>query len=239
MLSAGSGSLADYLHLLRGKDGEAERLAQRITIKVSRFYRNRPTFDTLRTVVIPGLAAARRGSRLRVWSAGCACGEEAYTLAMLMDEAGAPGVVDASDVDESALSAARAAVYARESAADLPAELRERYLEPITIAKGDAWRVSVRVTSRVRFVRHDLTREAPIREGARFDLVCCRNVLIYLQPRQQDGVCRLLREAVSEGGFLCLGEAEWPPPAIAASLEPLGRTRVFRATAASRSRGTS
>src|SRR5690606_23549381 len=103
MTSVGVASLAEYGRLLESSEREAFELLERITIKVSRFYRNRAAFELIRTRLLPALA--RRGERLRVWSAGCGRGEEAWSLAMLLEDAGLEGTVHASDVDPGALAA--------------------------------------------------------------------------------------------------------------------------------------
>jgi chemotaxis protein methyltransferase CheR/two-component system CheB/CheR fusion protein len=227
MISVGAGSFESYLELLQRSQDEARELLARISIKVSRFYRHCPTFDLLREEVLPRLAAERRAP-LRVWSAGCGCGEEPYTLAMLLEETGVPGEVVATDIDPAALGAAQVGLYPAEAAAELPRELASRFLVPLH--DGGRARVGVReaLRPRVRFVRHDLLFAAPPAGGA-FDLVCCRNVLIYLQRPVRDEVLGSLRGAVRPGGFLCLGEAEWPPDSAAAALECLSHQgRVFR-----------
>lgn len=227
MISVRAETFEHYLTLLRANDGEAFQLLERVTIKVSRFYRNRATFDALRANVLPTLRQLRHPESLRIWSAGGGCGEEAYTLAMLLDEAGIPGSIEATDIDARALSTARTAHYPAAAIAELPADLRDRYLE----TSGDHYVVSCAARSRVRFSHHDLTLSGDVPGGsAPFDLVCCRNVLIYFDRETQERALRRLRAAVRDGGFLCLGEAEWPPVSIAASLIAFPHTtRLFRA----------
>lgn len=231
MLSVRATTMEDYLAFLRATDGEATRLLERATIKVSRFYRNRAVFDQLRAVWLPMLAARARHP-LALWCAGCARGEEAYTLAMLLDEAGIPGVVEATDVDPSALEAAAAGVYAREACAELPASLAARYLAPWRRGAREEVRVSDAVRARVRFHCHDLTA-APARaadDRRCFDLISCRNVVIYFGRDTQEQVFGSLRNRLSREGLLLLGEAEWPPAAVVASLETLSvKARLFRA----------
>jgi chemotaxis methyl-accepting protein methylase len=224
MISVGASTFADYLKLLRDNEGESVHLLQRVTIKVSRFYRNREVFDVLRERIVPSLARARAGNALRIWSAGCGYGEEPYTLAMLLEEAGIAGSVHATDIDRSALEGARSARYSRVALEELPPELRMQYMR----SDEGAQVVCDTVRDRVQFAYGDLTalsNDAP-RE---FDLICCRNVLIYLaQDVQRQILCSLIG-ALRLGGYLCLGEAEWPALSVAASLEPLGhKTRIFR-----------
>jgi chemotaxis methyl-accepting protein methylase len=218
----------DYLRRLGESDAEAQALLERITIKVSRFYRHRPTFDLLRAAVMPRLAALGRPAR--AWSAGCGRGEEAYTLAMLLDEAGVEGAVEATDIDPLALEWARAGVYAEEAAADLPAELRERHLEAVPGRRAPQWRVRDALRQRVRFSQSDLVQAGAVPAGAPFDLVCCRNVLIYWSPQAQQQMLANVLAALEPGGFVCLGESEWPLPPVGARLEPVApNCKVFQA----------
>src|SRR5690606_12566485 len=151
--SIGAASLHAYLDRLRVDWEEALRLLERLTIKVSRFYRNARTFDTLADEVIPALAQARDGAPLRIWSAGCGCGEEAYTLAMLMDATGVRGTVDATDVDPAALAAAADGAYRFDAFDELPSALMRTYLES---GVDGRYRVRDALRERVRFMPHDL-----------------------------------------------------------------------------------
>lgn len=233
MLSVQATSVAGYLEFLRATEGEATRLLERATIKVSRFYRNRVVFEQLRAIWLPTLAARVRRP-LSLWCAGCARGEEAYTWAMLLEEAGIRGTVHATDVDASALAAAAEGIYPREACGELPESLAARYLEPRCGGSRDAVRVGDALRARVRFAHHDLAA-APFRaadEQECFDVISCRNVLIYFGRETQERVFGSLRDQLSTEGLLLLGEAEWPPVAVVASLETLsGTARLFRARA--------
>jgi chemotaxis methyl-accepting protein methylase len=230
MISLGVSSIQTYLELLEGSEEEAAALVHRVTIKVSSFYRNPESFDVVGAHVLPELAAARRGAPVRIWSAGAACGEEPYTLAMLLERAGYPGHVEATDLDPFALAAAERGLFAPESVTGLPEDLASRYLEPVGTPAGIRYRVRDSIRRRVRFSRHDLTSAAqPPSEGA-YELVCCRNVLIYLRPEAQAHALSVVRSAIAPGGYLFLGEAEWPSESIAATLTPRDRrTRLFKA----------
>ena len=236
MMMLGIASFTDYLRLLQSCRLEPSRLIERVTIKVSRFYRHAPAFDCLRDQVFPELARLRGEQPVRIWSLGTGGGEEAYTLAMLLDAAQIRGNIEASDIDPSACETGRIGIYPANALAELPAGLAERYLEPVSV--GPQWRYRVRdsLRSRVRFSLYDATRPGlPPCEGC-FDLIVCRNLLIYLQPAMQERVLKHLRCTLSDGGFLCLGEAEWPAAGFMASLAPLGhRTRIFRALRATAS----
>lgn len=210
MISLGVSSLERYHELLCASEAEPHALLERVSIKVSGFYRNPGTFDLLRNRVLPSLAKACTGRAVRIWSVGCARGEEPYTLAMLLDEARMDGIVEATDIEPGALTAAHAGIYGEERLAQLPADLVARYCEPL--AGGDRTRYSIRpaVRDRVRFSQHDILGESTPPGGERFDLVSCRNVLIYLQVSVQDAVFRTILEHLRPDAYLCLGEAEWP-----------------------------
>jgi chemotaxis methyl-accepting protein methylase len=228
MLSLRVCTYEDYLSVLHERGDEASALLERITIKVSRFYRHARAFDALRARILPDLLA-RYGGALRVWCAGCARGEEAYTLAMLLEEAGAPpeARVLATDLDPQALLAAETATYGRAALEELPQGLCDAYLRPAARAPGSLVCVDERVRARVAFARHDVM--TPVPAGAPFHLVSCRNVLIYLEQGAQERVLSSLSAAVKPGGCLFLGETEWPLPAAEAGLTPLDRqARLFQ-----------
>lgn len=214
---------AEYLQRLRRDPEEPRRLVAHLTIKVSSFFRGAPLFETLRNVVVPDLRA--RGWPVRCWSAGCACGEEPYSLAFALQAGGVTAwSVLATDIDEEALATARAARYTRAQLEPVPAAVRAAYLR-----EDEAGGVVVApVTRHVTFERHDVL-SARVRDAERFDLVSCRNVLIYFDRRHQPQIVRQLVQTIAPGGYLCLGEAEWPSPDMAACLEVVDRRgRVFR-----------
>jgi chemotaxis protein methyltransferase CheR len=229
MISAGISSMREYLAWLQRSREEAPRLLERLTIKVSRFYRNAATFDLLREQAIPRLAGERSGRPLRLWSAGCGCGEEPYTLAMLLDEAGIPGSVVGTDIDPAALDTARAGVYPESALGELPADLAGRYLEHVDSGlRGGAFRVRDGLRPRLRFSHHDVTAAVPPQDQVPFDLVCCRNILIYLLPDVQSRTLAGVCATIAPGGLLVLGEAEWPAASLAGSLAVVERrARVF------------
>ncbi len=209
MRAAGAASLPEYLERLQRDPLEARRLLERLTIKVSRFFRNAGAVAVVRRE-LGRRRKGRPGAQLSAWSAGCGRGEEAYTLAALLAEIGGSGDpaprVLGTDIDARALEAAAAARYPEASLAEVVAVARERWFEPWSEGKQHAVRASLRALVELRV--HDLTRDQEP-EGRPFDLVACRNVLIYLQPQQRAFVERLLASSVAPGGLLWLGETEW------------------------------
>jgi two-component system, chemotaxis family, CheB/CheR fusion protein len=198
----------EYLDLLQANAEEFTALFNTILINVTAFFRDPEAWDYLRSEVLEPLVAAKPpGTAIRLWSAGCASGEEAYTLAILLAEILGPDAfrervkIYATDVDEDQLNEARHATYAERDVADLPPDLLERYFEP---ANGRfAFRKDLRRT--VIFGRNDLVQDAPI---SRIDVLTCRNTLMYFNAETQSRILARFYFALAEGGTLFLGKAE-------------------------------
>ncbi|HEU5330904.1 MAG TPA: chemotaxis protein CheB [Thermomicrobiales bacterium] len=224
-----TGNLAGYLQYLDTHPDEYGRLVSSFLIKVTEFFRDPKLFAVLRETVLPELIAAARQHDygLRFWSAGCATGEEAYSLAILVAEALGAGLDDvdvrifATDVDEDAVAFARRGVYHASALGGISAALRARYFT----ADGDAYQVKKRVRGLVVFGQHDLGQRPPF---PRLDLVLCRNVLIYFTPDLQTRTLQLFAYALRDGGILVLGRAETANP-LGAFFAPLHRgQRIYR-----------
>ncbi len=210
MRACGVHTYADYQALLDRSPLEYERLRDALTINVTRFYRNAETWNLLRRDLIPRLCAPGSGE-IRVWSAGCSSGEEAYTLAILaadhFERSGRSGeldrlVVDATDVDRLSLERAEAARYRAENLTEMPPELVNRYLEPA----GPELQVVARVRGRVFVRRVDLSSGRPLRRD--YHLVVCRNVLIYFDRPMQERLFQMFTDSLAPGGYLVLGKVE-------------------------------
>lgn len=224
MVALGILDAGSYLDRLQGQPEECWQLLQRLTIKVSRFHRDRFVFDALRETLVPQWR--RREAPVRIWSVGCARGEEAYSLALLLEQGAIAGSVLATDIDPVALAHACDGCYDASALQELGAnEIDAHFRAPDHAGRRQ---ISSAVRERVRFRRHDACAgTAP--EAQPFDLIACRNLLIYLQPQVQQAVQSLLVDALRPGGCLVLGQAEWPCPAAAARLEALPRAlRIFR-----------
>jgi chemotaxis protein methyltransferase CheR len=209
MRACGVHSYADYQALLEQSPAEYERLRDALTINVTRFYRNAETWNLLRRGVLPELCEGR--PELRAWSAGCSSGEESYTLAILiadlLDRAGRPErvdglTIDATDIDRASLDRASAACYRPEALNDMPADLVRAYFEP----HGDERRVIARVRRRVLVRRLDLSKDRPPRQG--YQLILCRNVVIYFDRPMQERLFQTFADALDPGGYLVLGKVE-------------------------------
>ena len=205
---------------LRADAAARERMVQTLMVSASQFFRDVELFRVLRESVIAQLGrAAPRG--LRVWVAGAATGEEAWSIAMVLAEAeargGPPWEVFASDRAAAPLALARRGHYPAASGARIPAALRGEY----AIVRGDELVIADALRPRVRFCQHDLLgpRLAPSEAVlARFDLVLCCNVLIYLERHLQVRLLERLLSVVAPRGALGLGAHEQPAAAIAARL---------------------
>jgi chemotaxis methyl-accepting protein methylase len=226
MRARGVHSYRDYATLLEEDAAEYERLLDVITINVSKFFRNAEAWDVVRREVIPELFALP-DPVLRVWSAGAATGEEAYSVAMAVREYAEASGQDsgrfrilATDIDRSSLASAVAGEFGAFSFSETPPEQRDRWFE------NGSGRVRREVREMVTFAQHDLIREEPPDEQ---HLILCRNVVIYFERAAHQRLFRRFADALRPGGFLVLGKVESLFGPVAAMFRPVaGRQRVFR-----------
>jgi two-component system, chemotaxis family, CheB/CheR fusion protein len=213
MAATGMRRLADYRDYLQSYPEEYQRLVGTFLIKVTEFFRDPELFAYLREQVLPEIVAAARGrdQEIRLWSAGCATGEEAYSLAILLAEVLGEELerftvrLFATDLDAAAIAYARRGVYPANALATLPRDLVEQYFLPL----NGGYEVSKRVRSLVIFGEHDLGQRAPF---PHIDLCLCRNVLIYFTPQLQERALQLFAFGLRDGGYLVLGKSETPGP---------------------------
>ena len=198
----------DYLDFLQVDPEEFTALFDTILINVTSFFRDPAAWEVLQADVLPQLLEHKPAPEpIRVWSAGCASGEEAYTLAMVLAEIlGVEAMrervkIYGTDIDEPALTAARHATYSTKAVAGIPEDLLERYFE--RAGTNFVFRKDLRRT--VIFGRHDLVHAAPI---SHIDLLACRNTIMYLNSETQARVLARLHFALEEHGILFLGKAE-------------------------------
>jgi len=198
-------SYRDYLEV---HPDEFAYLFNTILINVTSFFRDPEAWEYLAETVLPQIVDGKRdGEEIRVWSAGCASGEEPYTLAMLLAEALGMDAfrkrvkIYATDVDEDALTRARQASYPPEALKPVPEPLRERYFELV----GGRYVLDSDLRRGVVFGRHDLVHDAPI---SRLDLLVCRNTLIYFNAETQRQILARFHFALRDEGYLFLGKAE-------------------------------
>lgn len=197
-----------YLDRLERDDAELDALMSALVINVSQFFRNPETWRVIGDVVLPALATAacRDNEPLRLWSVGCAAGEEPYSLALLVAEMmpSFPGLeveILGSDVSTAALERARHGVYEPTRLAEVPRLLLEKYFHPA--AGGYQLRDEIR--RRVRFERWDVLAATADPEAR---LILCRNLLIYFSRGEQNRILRRFAAALGPEGYLVLGRAE-------------------------------
>lgn len=206
-----------YLDLLCSPAGaaEADQLIQRLTIGETYFFRYREQLEVLRRQILPELLASRRSSeRLSVWSAGCATGEEAYTLAILLHQT-YPQLLDwdveilATDINPAFLEHARHARYRERSFRQADAWYRDLYFQ----RQGDEWELRPLLRPWLRFASYNLVSDDAAKSwpAAAFDLIVCRNVLIYFDKPTQREVIQKFYNLLQPQGWLMLGSAELTP----------------------------
>ncbi|HET6202904.1 MAG TPA: chemotaxis protein CheB [Planctomycetota bacterium] len=200
--------MPEYLRLLRGDPAELAALRKDLLISVTRFFRDPKGWAAVQKEVIPRLLERKApGELVRAWVPGCATGEEAYTVAMLLIEGmhaaekSCPIQIFASDVDPDALEVARAGVYSESIESEIEPERLRRFF-----AKQEhGYRVSKEMRECVVFAQQNLLADPPF---SRLDLVSCRNLLMYLEPTAQNRALTLLHFSLVEGRYLFLGTAE-------------------------------
>ncbi|CAN5711987.1 PAS domain S-box protein [soil metagenome] len=198
----------NYMDFLEVHPNEFGQLFDTVLINVTGFFRDPEAWESLRNEVIPRLLERKGESEpIRVWAAGCASGEEVYTVTILLAEAmGVEAFRDrvkvyGTDADEAALTRARHTAYSPEEIEAVPAEWRDRYFEPSNGRFG----FHKELRRSLIFGRHDLVQDAPI---SRIDLLCCRNTLMYFNQETQARIIDRFHFALNPGGFLFLGKAE-------------------------------
>jgi two-component system CheB/CheR fusion protein len=208
MEQVGAETYDEYLDLLQANANEFDSLFNAILINVTSFFRDPSAWEFVRTSVIPDMLA-RLGpdAPIRLWSAGCASGQEAFTLAMLLAESLEPEdfrlrvKIYATDADEDALAYARVASYEARAVESVPEPFLTKYFDHV----GSRYVISKDLRRAVIFGRNDLVRDAPI---SRVDLLSCRNTLMYLNAETQRKVLGRLHFALAPAGVLFLGHAE-------------------------------
>jgi len=218
-------NLSEYYEVLRESADEAQALLSDLLISVTTFFRDHDAFEALATQGLPGLFEGRElDATIRVWVSGCATGEEAYSIAMLLQEEAAkhelrpPIQMFGSDLDARALAVAREGRYP----ASIEADVSEDRLRRCFIREGERYRVRQELRDTVLFAVHDMLKDPPF---SHVDLISCRNVLIYLDRDLQDQVCNTFHYALNPGGFLILGASETAdsPPGLFRTIDRTAR----------------
>ena len=208
MTAVGVKDHAAYLEYLEAQPGEFAALFNTILINVTSYFRDAPAWEYLRQEILPKIIATKeRYEPIRVWSAGVASGEEAYSIAMLLCEALGTteyrqrAKIYATDVDDDALTRARQGRAEEKELEEVSPGLREKYFE----AEGNHYLLRGDLRRSLIFGRHDLLQDAPI---SRIDLLICRNTLMYFESEAQARILARLHYALTQKGYLFLGKAE-------------------------------
>lgn len=193
----------------RGDRRIAQRVIDALTTNETFFFRDKTPFDHFRNVIVPELISRRpAGKTLRIWCAACSSGQEPYSLVMVLDEmkaqlGGRQVEIHASDISENILSKAKSGLYNQfEVQRGLPTKMLLQYFEKV----GDNWRISPDVVKRVNFFKFNLLEEP--RALGTFDVIFCRNVLIYFDRPTRAKIFDRLADRLAPDGFLLLGGAE-------------------------------
>ncbi len=226
MESLGAREFPAYLERIREDPGEREVLRGLLTVTISRFFRNARVFRVLRETVLPRLAA-RKGP-VRAWSAGCASGEEAYSVRIAWEEMAGEKpalVLIGTDLDGEVFSRAERGVYPESSLREIPRELLPKYFTPSRDPPGAL--LDERIRRSVTFLRHDLLRDDP---PGRFALILCRNAAFtYFSRPLRIAAAERFAQALEPGGYLVLGRTEGLPPEAVGRFEAAAPAeRIFR-----------
>ena len=210
MSALGITTLDGYMDALAANPGEIDQLLDTVTIHVTEFFRDREVFDAIEKELLPAMVDRKLHSpsrTIRVWSAGCSTGEEAYSLAILMLQYFRTHDVDlalevyGTDISKEACAVAQAGLYQERKVARIPASLRQKYFEPDT----EGYRVAANVKRCVKFSAHDLFSQPPF---TFLDAILCRNVLIHFDGNVRNDVLVRFHKALGEDGMLILGRSE-------------------------------
>ena len=230
MTAVGSPNLEDYAQILEDQPEEVGHLASDLLINVTQFFRDREAFDFLAQTVLPDIVerARPRGRQLRLWSAGCSTGEEAYSLVMILADLLGAEVsqwnvkVFATDVDEDAVNFARRGLYPANLLGSVSSDHLARFFEK----SDEAYRVHKLLRQMIIFGNQDIGHGIPF---PRIDLILCRNLLIYFKPERQNQVLDVFSYSLAPThGYLFLGKAETVRPSKEAFAEVSKRYKVYR-----------
>ncbi|MFP4062656.1 MAG: chemotaxis protein CheB [Halochromatium sp.] len=197
----------DYLEYLRTEPSGVDALFHDITINVTGFFRESKTFDALRESVLPALLKGRSANEtLRIWVPGCSTGEEPYSLAMVLLEAlgsqpSIPVQIFGTDIDEQAIERARSGIYPSRISSEISQGRLNRFFHEVS----GGWQINKAVRGLCVFAPHNVTSDPPF---SRLDLICCRNLMIYLGSTLQRRVLQIFHYALKPSGFLLLGASE-------------------------------
>lgn len=228
MANTRTGSLAQYAMLLQENREEPKQLAREFFIGVTSFFRDQDAFQVLREDILPSIFENKEpGEPIKIWVTACSTGQEAYSLAIMVSEyqrekgLNREVKIFATDVDERAIEVAAKGRYPSESVKALPQHIRDQYF----ISQDGVVIITPQIRKQIVFAKHNILKDPPF---IRNDLVTCRNLLIYLNAKLQEGVMGTLYFSLLQGGYLFLGPSE-NPSVLSPELEEVNaRWKVYR-----------
>ncbi len=207
MARLGQATVKDYYHYLEKNPGEFSQLSQEMLVSVTSFFRDTESFETMGTHLEEIISKKKSDEELRIWSAGCATGEEPYSIAFMVNEIlskhskSLPVKIFATDLDQDALGQSRIALYKIDDVAGIPNHYLEKYFE----RKENHFEVKKNIREMIVFAKQDLIQNPPF---VKLDMITCRNVLIYFETPLQNRVFDIFHYALKTNGYLFLGKSE-------------------------------
>lgn len=197
----GFASFVDFFNAMEKNNELLDEFLDRMTINVSEFYRNGKRWEVLEKKILPRLL--KSSSRLKVWSAACSTGEEPYSLAMVLSnhQPLSQVSINATDLDENAIAKAKAAIYPERSLAEVPPAMKAKYFDQ----EGSFFKVKSEIKNTVKFKKQNLLKDT-YEKG--FDLIVCRNVMIYFTEEAKDQIYQNFSNSLKSGGVLFVGSTE-------------------------------
>ncbi len=228
------GSYQEYCDLVASGEGISERrhLISALTTNVSHFFREDHHFDRLRKEVLPGLREKiHSGARIRIWSAGCSNGQEPYSIATtLLEDGPLPARNDvkilATDIDPNVISFAKTGIYDERMISGIPEPMRSAFFAQLNPQSGTSWQAKKELKDLVSFRELNLLNTWPM--NGTFDVIFCRNVVIYFDEKTQGQLWQRFAEVMNPGAWLFLGHSERVNKESMASLPPVGMTTYRR-----------
>ncbi len=206
-------SYHNFLKTNPNRRDEFNKLISELTINETSFFRNKPQFTALQNIVVPEIIKAREESvlkRMRIWSAGCSSGEEAYTIAMLLDELSAGPLkgwnlqVEGTDIDDAVLNKAKEGVYKKYAVKNMPDYYKQRYIKE----SADNYYIDESLKKISAFKKLNLNDDMAMVFQKGFDVIFCRNVLIYFNIESKKRVIQKFFNSLTLGGYLFIGFSE-------------------------------
>lgn len=193
--------LNDYAKILKTNQTKLDEFLNMLTINVSEFFRNKNKFDELESIYLPELLSKKR--KIKIWSAGCSIGAEVYSTAMILDKMGKLGNVElvASDFDTKIIQKAQSGIYNNVEVGTVPDEYKKYFIK----TGEDSFQIDKKITSQVRFTKQDLLNS---RFETGFDLIMCRNVVIYFTDEAKDKLYKDFYNSMNPEGILFIGSTE-------------------------------